>query len=314
MSEQHPFWANRSELRLSYEKGLRRSWMLCHVVALLLIILAIYTRWPTFERNYVLVSRISALLDTTYTKDLIGLSFLQARQSTVLPPCTTIVFSAPQCTRTLMASVDAGATLDTIKVPLDALNDHPAELSIIASYAGEVWYRSGRKDEALTVWLSWLGPLQRIDIASRLFNAGNKDDALILINSLDPKVRIESGVRRGALIRILIPSAQSSSKNQDHNEAENYWRRATLQYPERAGYYFNLAVALQSQDKFEEALIPLREAVQLQPTNASYQLRLSLALEKLENHLESKQVAQRVLVLDPKNQTARRILEQELEP
>lgn len=306
MSKQGPFWANPTERIPRPESKLRGSLQVGQVAVITLVTLSLLAHWPIAERNYVLANHIPILLDSSYTREF---RWQESYERIPMLPCLTEDFDAMQCARVVMASVDAGATLATINIPLDALRGHPGELSIAASYAGEVWYRAGRTDEALTVWLGWLAPLQRIDTASRLFEAGNLDDAISLVDSLDPNVKIDSGIRKRKLTRIVVAAAKESDKRKDFAAAADYWRRAIVQRPEQATYHFNLAVLLESQRKWEESLTALRKAVQLRPDSISYQVRLVRALKNLGRLEEAQKAAQQALVLDPTNQTVLSILE-----
>lgn len=275
---------------------------------------SIWTDRVNVERNLVLIDRVPILIDASYDR----VSELQVSGSegpgwrpdraAVTSACVGKNMDAPRCARTLMAGVDGGMPLGELSYYLGTLSSYPVEQSIVASYAGEVWYRVGVKDDAVAVWCEWLAPLLRIDKAARLYEAGHTETALLLINSLDPEVQIESGIRRASVVRILVQMALKSAESEDYGAAEAYWQRAAVQHPERAAYHFNQAIALQRQGRFEEALEPLQKAVRLQPNSPSYQLRLAQTLERLGRKEEAKDVARKLLELDPDNEAAKRLL------
>lgn len=269
-----------------------------------------------WQQNLVLISRVPLVMDSSY-KSVSELPMpawpgtnWQAQQADIAFACEGKKLNAFRCARALISAVDAGVPFEDLVRHLEVLNDYPAEQSMVASYAGEIWYRHGAVDDAIAVWQDWLHPLLRIDKARQLYEAGHAGNAVLLIDSLDPGVRIESGIRRAFVVRMLVQIAQESAEKQDYGTAAIYWRRAAVQHPERESYHFNLAIALQRQGKLEEALVPLREAVRLRPDSPSYQLRLAQVLYRLGRREEAKDVAQRVLVLDPHNQAAKKLIEQ----
>ena len=284
--------------------------------AVLLTGMSVCANWSDIQRNFVLIDRIPVLMDPSYHPGS-GLPVhgspragWRAEQAAVSSVCGVQRMDAARCARTLMAAVDAGMPSEELVHHLGVLSNYPAEQSMVASYAGEVWYRLGAVDDAIAVWREWLHPLLRIDKAKRLYEAGHAGNAILLIESLDPEVKIESGVRRAFVVRVLVQIAQESAEKQDYGAAAIYWRRAAVQHPERESYHFNLAIALQRQGKLEEAIVPLQEAVRLRPDSPSYQLRLAQALYRLGRKEEAKEAAQRVLALDPHNQAAQKLIEQ----
>lgn len=283
------------------------------------VLLSAMSAWENcsdWQRNLVLISRVRLFMDSSYRyvselpMPALPGTGCRAEQADISFACEGKKIDAFQCARALMAAVDAGMSFEELVRHLGDLNDYPAEQSVVASYAGEMWYRQAVVDDAITVWQEWLHPLLRIDKARRLDEAGHGGDAILLIDSLDPEARIESDIRRVFVVRVLVQIAQESVEKQDYGAAAIYWRRATVQYPERESYHFNLAIALQRQGKLEEALISLREAVRLRPDSPSYQLRLAQVLYRLGRKEEAKEAAQRVLVLDPHNQAAKKLIEQ----
>lgn len=269
------------------------------------------------HRNVTLIRRLPILADRSYAhgraSELQSLQLSgrhwQASLDTLISSCSIKSVDGNQSVQTLMIGVDTGIDRSELTRCLENLAIDSADKAIIAAYAGEVWYHLGQVDDAITVWRDWLPPLQRIDKAQRLYDAGHTDTTMLLIKSLDPESRIESGIQRGTVTRILVQAAKESAKSQEFALAEDYWRRAAVQYPERAGYHYNLGITLQRQNRYEEALNSLREAARLQPDNIAYLVRLAMVLEKLGHQAEAEETAQRVLMLEPNNQTAGKLLE-----
>lgn len=265
------------------------------------------------ERNGVLVGRVSLLMDRSFAgnaelKETLETD-LEDSQEEIASACTGKKGDTQTCVRALMAVVDDGVQPRELIEYLSTLSEYPDAQNIVASYAGEIWFRAGRVNDAVTIWRDWLGPLQKTDKLSNLYDAGQEEAATALIYSLDLETQIESAGRRARIARVLVSLGQKSSKNQDYPTSETYWRWLTVQYPERAGYHANLAVALRKQGKLRGALREFQEAVCLQPDNVAYQVRLMRLLEDLGCLHKARQVALKVLALEPDNQVAKKIIE-----
>jgi tetratricopeptide (TPR) repeat protein len=193
---------------------------------------------------------------------------------------------------------------------LEELTPHPEQQTIVASYAGEIWYGAQRQSDALNIWGTWLTPNQKIDKASRLYQAGQAEDALLLVHTLDLENRVESGIRRSNLNQILVDAAQKQVTAGNDDSAELYWRWAIIQFPERANYAFNLGMTFYRRERFEDALFPFQEAVRLSPESTSYQVRLAQTLIQLERIDEARAIVVNILELDPTNEIARALHEQ----
>jgi len=247
------------------------------------------------ERNGVLVGRVSLLMDRSFAgnaelKETLETD-LEDSQEEIASACTGKKGDTQTCVRALMAVVDDGVQPRELIEYLSTLSEYPDAQNIVASYAGEIWFRAGRVNDAVT------------------YDAGQEEAATALIYSLDLETQIESAGRRARIARVLVSLGQKSSKNQDYPTSETYWRWLTVQYPERAGYHANLAVALRKQGKLRGALREFQEAVCLQPDNVAYQVRLMRLLEDLGCLHKARQVALKVLALEPDNQVAKKIIE-----
>jgi len=287
------------------------------VLAVLLIAAVLLGLFPNLEnhleRNVLLVGRVSLLMDRSFAgntelKVMLGTSSEESQEETA-SVCTWEKRDIQRCVRALMAAVDDGVQLGELVEPLSTLSGYPDAQNIVASYAGEVWFRAGRVNDAITVWRDWLGPLQKIDKLSELYEAGQEEATTVLIYSLDLETQIESAGRRARITRVLVSLAQKSSKSQDYPTSETYWRWLTVQYPERAGYHANLAVALRKQGKLIGALREFQGAVCLQPDKVAYQVHLMRLLEDLGYLQEARKVALKVLTLEPDNEAAKKIIE-----
>lgn len=151
------------------------------------------------------------------------------------------------------------------------------------------------------VWRDWLAPFQRIDKISELYEAGQEQAAVTLIDSLDLETRIESGDRRATISKVLIPLAQESAKIEEYAAAERYWRWAAVQFPERASYHFELTHNLLRQGKYEEALSSMLMAAELRPESTTYQLYLA--------RQEAMKAALQAQRIDPDNPSAKNLLQ-----
>lgn len=254
----------------------------------------------TLPNNLLMVRQLPLLVDTSYAK---GIQPTETVLRVDLTPCDVKVFSSA-CLHTLMASINTGLSLGELSFYLEKLNSYPEQQVILASYTGEIWYRTDRKSDALAVWQNWLTPYHKIDKASRLYQAGQVEDALEIVHSLDLETRIESGLRRRDLNRILIDVAVKLTDAGMNDMAESYWYWATIQYPDRASYAFSLGLALYKQGKFEEATHHFKNAISLNPESLSYQIRLAQTLIQINRSDEARVLLDGILEIEPKNEIA----------
>ncbi|RMG74047.1 MAG: tetratricopeptide repeat protein [Chloroflexi bacterium] len=256
--------------------------------------------------NLFMVKQLPLLVDTSYSKELKPLETVLIID---LMPCDTKIYSSA-CLHTLMASINSGLPLDQLSIYLEKLNDYPDQQVILASYAGEIWYRTDRKSDALAVWQNWLTPYHKIDEANRLYQAGQVEDALEIVNSLDLETRIESDLRRRDLNRIIIDMAVKLTDAGLNDMAENYWYWATIQYPDRPSYAFSLGLTLYNQGRLEEAAHQFENAISLNPKSISYQIRLAQTLIRLDRKDEARVLLDGILEIEPENEIANELYSQ----
>lgn len=108
------------------------------------------------ERNVLLVERLSLLMDRSFVEDAKLRIALDAtsenHQEKLGRACTDKKQDAQACARALMAAVDDGMQLSKLVEHLSTLSEYPDARNIVASYTGEIWFRAGRVNDAITVW------------------------------------------------------------------------------------------------------------------------------------------------------------------
>ncbi len=90
----------------------------------------------------------------------------------------------------------------------------------------------------------------------------------------------------------------------NYTQAESIWRRVIQLYPNNAGAYSNLGVALYQQGKLEEAIAAYRQAIQLNPKDASDYYSLGNALRNQGKVEEAIAAYRQAIQIDPKDATA----------
>lgn len=266
------------------------------------------------QRNLFLLDRLVLLSDESYMPALEGGGLwwgdgnFDSNQARTVTACQNILVIT-DCVRALMLEIDMQITLEQLRPYLEKMAFQPGERNIVASYAGEIWYRANHPQDAVTVWQTWLTPPSRVQKVLRLWRAGRRDVALSLIDSLASDAKVTDVKQRTAFADVLTQIAQESASNNDFVTAEAYWQRATVQYPARAHYFLNLADTMQQQGKLEESLVPLAEAIRLAPDSIAYRQRQVLVLVQLGYWEDVKKAADAILLLDDDNQVAKEALQ-----
>jgi len=108
----------------------------------------------------------------------------------------------------------------------------------------------------------------------------------------------------GQTIDELFQQGKVAIESRNYSQAESIYRQAIQLYPNNAGAYYGLGIALRDQKKLEEAIASYRRAIQLDPNNAAAYYGVGIALrdqKKLEEAIAS---YRRAIQLDPNNAAA----------
>lgn len=217
--------------------------------------------------------------------------------------------SARICMFSDMASLIAGELdIAGLQARLAAYPPASLEQATLAGFGGEYFYYREEESVARALWRTYLPEEMLIHRTHTAVTNQDWETAHVLLAAIPDKTY--DGLRRATLARVLVEMARQAFFEQDYGRAENYWRRAIKQWPDRPSYYVSLSRALGGQQRWKESALVLEEAIRLRPNYANYYVYKAQALLHGEEFAEASTVALRALELEPDNAAARDILNQ----
>ena len=93
-----------------------------------------------------------------------------------------------------------------------------------------------------------------------------------------------------------------------HEEAKNYYLRALELDNSRAGRFFSLAQVHRELREFEEAINNFRRAIEMDPRNIDYLLTLAQFYIEINQFADAKQLLVELMLADPDNEIAKDLL------
>jgi len=170
------------------------------------------------------------------------------------------------------------------------------------AYSFTAWYNLGniyflKKDNKKALWAYEFSILINDDFVSAHFNIGNTymqtEEFKKAIESYEKCLEIDSEDDLA-----LCYLAEAYERLDNYDLALSYYKKSKQLNPGLADAWLGIGIVLDLQDKTQQAIPFLQEAVNLQTSNASFNLVLGEALFKIERFTEAEIVLERALQLD----------------
>ena len=212
------------------------------------------------------------------------------------------------CAHVFGFRLDTTVNHDDLANMFDILKADPTAQIMLAIFAGRRYYILGEVERAKDIWSRWLLPDIHVWLARELLQQEDLSTAQSLIELLDIDYVPSTLTGRAQLASVSAIIAQESMLSGNPVLAEELWRRATRQLPNRAVFHSGLGQALAGQRRFDEAIIEHRLAISLDPDRPFMYVRLARALVQLERREEAIDITQKALELDPTHAGAKSLL------
>jgi len=194
----------------------------------------------------------------------------------------------------------------------DALEGYRASMEYSADFAaarmnlGNLSSNLGKEDEAERHYL------KAVEIDDRFFPAMN--NLALLYNRQGRNAEAEKLLRRVLEVQPDFHQVSYSlglllAEEKRFEEAAVYLEAAALGMPQRPRIFYNLGLLLQYLQRLPEAEAALRRALQAEPESVDFLFALADFAVKQGRFQEAKDLAERMLAVDPSNQTGRQILQ-----
>jgi tetratricopeptide (TPR) repeat protein len=208
-----------------------------------------------------------------------------------------------------MAAIMTGE-LDTagLRSTLDSYAHASFEQASLADFGGEYFYAHEEIEAARALWSAYLPEGMLIYRAQLAVTNTDWETATVLTDVITDQPY--DGAQRTALAQVLVELAGRAFAEGEFVRAEQYWRRAITQWPDRPSYYVALSRALGRQQRWVESAGVLDEAIRLRPDYAPYYAYKAQALLYGEQFADAASAARRALELEPANEAAHAILDQ----
>lgn len=211
------------------------------------------------------------------------------------------------CWRAEMARLVAADAQPYQPVQVDRVGVDATRQMMLAHVAGDVAYAEGRSDAAVAVWSQSLPPEMLIYKAEIVLEQGDGETAARLLERVERRRFAQPA--GGRLARVLVELGNVGLDDGNFIDAEPYWRWALIQSPQRDTYYVGLGRALAGQQRWEEAAVVYRDAVQLAPDKVQHYLRLARVLVQMGEADQAISVLEHAAELEPGHAAVQRLLD-----